>query len=86
MDVGDPSGEGSTASSPQTGGTRRQKLARFCRENPVTVVVLVTFTLAGGVVGVYLPFEDLSLTRRIIGGVIAGAYFGMLPLGKRLFE
>jgi hypothetical protein len=70
----------------QTGETRRQKLASFCRENPVTVVILVSFTLAGGVGGVLLPFEDLSLARRIIGGLIAGAYFGMLPLGKRLFE
>ena len=30
--------------------------------------------------------EELSTVRRVVGGAVAGFYFGLFPLGFRLFE
>jgi len=58
----------------------------FCRENPGVTAFMLVSTVGGMVAGWLLPFDDLSLTRRLVGGAIAGFYFGLFPLGVRLFD
>ena len=58
----------------------------YCKKNPGVVALVVLFTAGGAVGGILLPFDGLSLARRIIGGAIAGFYFALFPLGFRLFE
>jgi hypothetical protein len=36
------------------------------------------------VAGTLLPLGEFSMTRRVVGGAIAGFYFGLFPLGFRL--
>ena len=60
--------------------------AAYCRDNPSTVVILGAATVGGAIGALYLPFEDLSTMRRLLGGAIAGFYFGLFPLGFRLFN
>lgn len=58
----------------------------FTREHPYMVGLILTFTVAGAVFGAATPMGELSLVRRTIGGAVAGFYFGLFPLGFRLFE
>ena len=65
----------------------RKKVLTFCREHPYMVGLLVCSTIAGAVGAAVLPIgESLPMARRVIGGAIAGFYFGLFPLGFRLFE
>lgn len=48
------------------------------REHPVIVGILVVSTLSGAVLGAYLLTGEWSLTRRILGGAVAGAGTGLL--------
>ena len=63
------------------------RLAHFARANPSALVVLVSFAHAGAVAGSLLSFgESIAAWKRILGGAICGLYFGLFPLGKRLFD
>ena len=65
------------------GGARALEILRH---NPITAVVLVA-SVAGGIFGaLQLPVEDLSMTRRVLGGAVVGAWFGLFPLGARLYR
>ena len=62
-------------------------LAR-ARAHPVLVALLLLGAVVGAAAAVWLPFapEGMSLTRRIVGGGIAGLLFAMCALGFRLYE
>ena len=62
------------------------KALRFAREHPYIVGLILAFTVAGAAFGAVTPMGELSLLRRILGGAVAGFYFGLFPLGFRLFE
>ncbi len=62
------------------------RVKEFCREDPISVGLLVAFTITGAVGAFLIPLGDLSVTRRVIGGAVAGLYFGIFPLGFRLFR
>lgn len=60
---------------------------QFCRENPYTIVLFLLFVVAGAIAGFFLPLgESLSLTRRVLAGAFAGAFFALFPVGARLFD
>ena len=58
----------------------------FAREHPYMVGLILAFTIAGAAFGAVTPMGELSLLRRVLGGAVAGFYFGLFPLGSRLFE
>ena len=70
-------------------GPKGSVLARalqFCRDEPVSVGLLLAFTLAGAAGAFLIPLGDMSVARRVAGGAVAGFYFGLFPLGFRLFR
>jgi hypothetical protein len=69
-----------------TGSLRRA--AAWCRRNPIVVVVFVGGAAAGAglTVGLEIGPAGMPVWKRALGGALAGAWFGMFPLGFRLFE
>ena len=61
-------------------------LAGWIRENPYTSGLVAAFTAAGVAGALWLPIGDFSLAQRIFGGAIAGFYFGLFPIGYRMFD
>ena len=61
---------------------------RWCRRNPVAVAALVGGAAAGAglAVGFEIGPDEMATWKRALGGALAGAWFGMFPLGFRLFE
>ena len=59
-------------------------LVRAVREHPVICLILLATTLAGAALVPLLLGDDLSLTRRIIGGAVAGAGFGYFLTAARM--
>lgn len=64
------------------------KLLGWCREHPVTALVVAGGTVAGCVLAVHFELggPDLSPWKRALGGAVAGAWLAMFPLGFRLFD
>lgn len=64
------------------------RLGSWCRRNPVAVAALVGGAAAGAglAVGLEIGAATMPVWKRALGGALAGAWFGMLPLGFRLFE
>jgi len=64
------------------------KLAAWCRRHPLAVVVFVAGAAAGASLCVALEIgpAGMPVWKRALGGALAGAWFGMFPLGFRLFD
>jgi len=58
---------------------------RFLRDHPLLAGCLLLGLVAGGVIGSMIPV-DKPLGVRIVGGGLLGLFFGMCPLGSRLFD
>ncbi len=65
--------------------SRFGRALRFCRDNPATVGVLAIGLVGGAVAGAFVPI-DRPLELRVLGGALIGLFFGMCPLGSRLFD
>jgi hypothetical protein len=63
-----------------------QRALDFARENPGTTAIMGIATLAGSITAWWFEIGDLSPTGRLLGGAFAGAWFGLFPLGVRLFD
>jgi len=50
------------------------------------VGLLIACTIGGAVFGAVVPMGELSVIRRVLGGAVAGFYFGLFPLGYRLLD
>ncbi len=59
---------------------------QFCRENIVAVVIVLIAAIAGGVLCVHFEIGDMSPLGRAFAGAFAGGWFGLFPLGFRLYE
>lgn len=58
---------------------------RFLRQHPFLAGCLLVGLVAGGVIGAMIPV-DKPLGLRVLGGSLLGLFFGMCPLGSRLFD
>ena len=54
------------------------------KAHPFITAFVVICTVAGGVAGLYLPFEDWGLARRIIAGAVGGFGCGLIIVTTRL--
>ena len=64
------------------------KWLQFCREHPVTVLVVAGGTAAGALLAVHYEIggPELEAWKRVLGGALGGAWLAMFPLGFRLFD
>ena len=81
----DPS-ESSRVSEANAGAIDEPGLLGWIRANPATVAMVAAFTVAGAVGALWLPLGDFSVAKRVLGGAIAGFYFGLFPIGYRMFD
>ena len=58
----------------------------FCRDNPVAVVIVLVGAVAGGTLAVHYEIGDMTPLGRALAGAFAGGWFGLFPLGFRLYE
>ena len=63
-----------------------QRALTFATENPGTVAILTIGAVAGAITAWYFELGDLTPTGRVLGGAFTGAWFGLFPLGVRLFD
>ncbi len=63
-----------------------QRAMTFAAENPGTVAILGLGAVAGSITAWYFELGDLSPAGRLLGGAFTGAWFGLFPLGVRLFD
>lgn len=61
-----------------------RRMTRVVAAHPVITAVLLVCTVAGAAAGVVFMGDDWSLTRRLIGGAVAGAGAGLIVTATRM--
>lgn len=66
----------------------RGRAARFVRENPVTVLLMLLGIVGGAVAGAAYPMlaPEKPALLRAFGGALLGGFVSMCALGYRLFD
>ena len=59
-------------------------LADFARESPLATAALALSIIAGAIIGYAFIGEDLSATRRVLGGALAGGGSWLLVMFGRV--
>ena len=72
-------------SEPATRTGTATRAWRFLRDHPFLAGCLVVGLVAGAIAGAMVPV-DKPLGLRVFGGALLGLFFGMCPLGSRLFD
>jgi hypothetical protein len=74
------------ATEPTPSKGRARSLWRWCREHPVTPILVAGGATAGAWSAVAFELGDLADWQRLLGGALAGAWMATFALGFRLFD